>query len=118
MFTPTPAFGPGKPTSQSRGKFTEIPHFAYLFVNLGIPMTNASSPEIALYYDGSGHTFFAPLRLCVRLYWRSVSTGHGREIAATGGCPTPKRRKVPHPVPGRNYFAFNSGDVVDGALLS
>ena len=35
------------------------------------------------------------LRLCVRLYWRSVSTGHDREIAPTGGCPSPMLRMVP-----------------------
>jgi hypothetical protein len=38
---------------------------------------------------------FAPLRLCVRLYWRSVSTGHDREIATTGGCPSNMLRMVP-----------------------
>ena len=62
--------------------------------------------------------FFAPLRLCVRLYWRSVSTGHDREIAPTGGCPSNMLRMVPlllrnaygSPVPGRSYFAFNSDD--------
>ena len=78
-------------------------------------------PEIGLHYDGSGHTFFASLRLCVRLYWRSVSTGHDREIATTGGCPSPMLRMVPlllrnafgSPVPGRSYFAFNSGDNCD-----
>jgi len=59
--------------------------------------------------------FFAPLRslrLCVRLYWRRVSTGHDREIAPTGGCPSNMLRMVPlllrnaygSHVPGRNYF--------------
>jgi hypothetical protein len=33
-FNPSPAFVAGKPTSQSRGKFTEIPRFPYMFVNL------------------------------------------------------------------------------------
>ncbi len=54
-------------------------------------MTGASSPEIALHYDGSGQHLLrasAPLRLCVRLYWHCVSTGHDREIAPTGGCPS------------------------------
>jgi hypothetical protein len=65
---------------------------------------------------GRANTFFAPLRslrLCVRLYWRSVSTGHDREIATTGGCPSPMLRMVPLPVPGRNYLAFNSGENCD-----
>jgi len=35
MLTPSPAFIPGKPASQSGGKFTEIPRFGYMFVNLG-----------------------------------------------------------------------------------
>ena len=35
ILTSTPAFVLGEPTSQGRGKFTEIPHFAYMFVNLG-----------------------------------------------------------------------------------
>ena len=65
--------------------------------------------------------FFAPLRslrLCVRLYWHCVSTGHDREMATTGGRPSPMLRMVPlllrnafgSPVPGRNYFAFNYRD--------
>ena len=32
---PAPAFGTGEPTAQRCGKFTEIPHFAYKFVNVG-----------------------------------------------------------------------------------
>ena len=63
---------------------------------------------------GRANIFFAPLRslrLCVRLYWRSVWTGHDREMATTGGCPSPMLRMVPlllrnaygSPVPGRNY---------------
>jgi hypothetical protein len=32
---PAPAFGTGEPAAQRCGKFTEIPHFAYKFVNLG-----------------------------------------------------------------------------------
>ncbi len=75
---------------------------------------------------GRANTFVAPLsslrslRLCVRLYWRSVLTGHEREIATTGGCPSPMLRMVPlllrnaygSPVPGRNYIALIYGDVV------
>ena len=72
---------------------------------------------------GRANTFVAPLRslrLCVGLYWRSVLTGHEREFATPGGCPSPMLRMVPlllrnaygSPVPGRNYFAFNYGDVV------
>ena len=63
---------------------------------------------------GRANLFFAPLRslrLCVGLYWRSVSTEDDREIAPTGGCPSPMLRMVPLPVPGRNYFAFNSGNL-------
>jgi hypothetical protein len=35
VLNPSPAFVPGKPTSQICGKFTEIPRFPYMFVNLG-----------------------------------------------------------------------------------
>jgi len=35
VLNPSPAFVSGKPTSQSGGKFTEIPRFGYMFVNLG-----------------------------------------------------------------------------------
>ena len=70
--------------------------------------------------------FFAPLRslrLCVGLYWCSVSTEDDREMATTGGCPSNMLRMVPlllrnaygSPVPRRNYFAFNYGDVVADA---
>ena len=45
VLIPIPAFLPGEPTSQSRGKFTEMPRFAYMFVNLGIPMTGAFSKK-------------------------------------------------------------------------
>ena len=44
------------------------------------------------------------LRLCVRLYWRSVSTGHDREIAPTGGCPSNMLRMVPLLL--RNAYGF------------
>ena len=47
---------------------------------------------------GRANTFVAPLRslrLCVRLYWRSVLTGHEREFATPGGCPSPMLRMVP-----------------------
>ena len=56
---------------------------------------------------GRANTFVAPLRslrLCVRLYWRSVLTGHEREIATTGGCPSPMLRMVPLLL--RNAFGF------------
>ncbi len=77
---------------------------------------------------GRANTFVAPLRslrLCVRLYWRSVSTGHEREFATTGGCPSPMLRMVPlllrnaygSPVPGRIYFAFNSGGNCDNPQI-
>jgi len=61
---------------------------------------------------GRANLFFAPLRslrLCVGLYWRSVSTGHDREIATTGGCPSPMLRMVPTPEIG---FACNVGFVL------
>jgi hypothetical protein len=54
---------------------------------------------------GRADTFCA---LCVRLYWRRISTGHDREIAPTGGCPStvcdgpavaPQRRQTPPPSP-------------------
>ncbi len=35
-------------------------------------------------HDGRANTFFLSSRLCVRLYWRRVSTGHDREMATTG----------------------------------
>ena len=35
MLNPSLAFVSGEPTSQSCGKFTEMPRFPYMFVNLG-----------------------------------------------------------------------------------
>jgi len=37
---------------------------------------------------GRADTFFLSSRLCARLYWRRVSTGHDREMATPGGCPS------------------------------
>jgi hypothetical protein len=44
VLNPSPAFVAGEQTAQSRGKFTEIPRFGYMFVNLGAA-TCASSPK-------------------------------------------------------------------------
>ena len=64
VLNPSPAFVLGKPTSQSRGKFTEIPRFAYMFVNLE-PRDICIIPEIVLYYDRSGqHLLRAFASLC------------------------------------------------------
>jgi hypothetical protein len=53
-----------------------------------------------------------PLRLCVRLYWRSVSTGHDREIATTGGCPSPSGVEGPVPLHGVGvgYIGLRNAD--------
>ena len=64
VLNPTPAFVLGKPTSQSRGKFTEIPRFGYMFVNLEL-RDICIIPEIALEDEGSGQHLlcaFAALR--------------------------------------------------------
>ena len=60
---------------------------------------------------GQANTFCA---LCVRLYWRRVSTGHDREIAPAGGCPSTVCDGPP-PRAGEELFRITAGITVISA---